>query len=232
MVVVVSVERLINVSFPHHAKTIVTHSKAITTVCIFPIIVFAIDTAFVITIAPNIVKSNQSQSIFKHACVSISKPDESKIVVTSYFIWGTYIPIATVIISSVITIVKLARGKRSVIGDNQQTHGNKAVSHATKMLLGISLMFLVTNGVFSLYTIFGGMVYSPSYLLSYKNDLHLFARALYTINYTCNFWVYTATGPTFRRELRKLFVSHKWLQWLGKSSVGSEMPSNNTESSM
>ncbi len=228
----VSVERLINVSFPHHAKMLVTRTKAIATVCIFPIIIFSTDTAFIFIIAPNIVQSKNSHSIFKYTCVSISKGNESTSVVTAYFIWGTYLPITTVIISSVITIVKLAKNKRSVIGDNQQAHGNKAVSHATKMLLGISLMFLVTNGVFSLYTIFGGMVYSPSYLLSYKNDVHLFARALYTINYTCNFWVYTATGQTFRRELRKLFVSHKWLQWLGKSSVGSELPSNNTESSM
>ena len=231
-------ERLINVSFPHDARVLLTHTKAIATVCILPIIIVTMDTAFILIAGkPKIVPSENMQSIFRYTCVTISKPKEAKGLLTAYFTCGSYLPVILVILSSVVTIVKLTRNRRTVASNNQQTtgnHGNKAVSHVTKMLLGISLMFLVTNGVFVFYITIGNLVYSPSYLLSFKNDVYLFASALYTINYTSNFWVYTMTSRTFRRELIKIFAHYRLLSCLaGKSRVGSELSStNNTQSSM
>ncbi len=234
MVVVVSLERLTYVSFPHNAKALLTRNKAIVVVCILPLIIFAMEIGFILIVAkPKIVQYTDNQPIFKQVCVSISNPAKSKGLLTAYFVWSSYLPVFSVITSSVITILKLAKNRSTVVGSNQETHGKKAVSHVTKMLLGICLMFFITNGIFALYITFGSRVHTPSHLASFKNEAYRYVQGLYVINYTCNFWVYTATGPTFRRELIKVFSRYKLFSWMVvKSRVGTEVPSNITQSSM
>ena len=249
-VVMISLERLINVIFPHDAKALLNHTRALIIVAIVPILITAIDVTFVLAANPVVVQSKHYQSLFKITCVSASNPKKSQALIAIYFAWSSYFPIIIIILSSCFTVLMLMKSRRAIANQDQcnksqgqgqgqgqhnksqvQGHGKdgnrKAVSHVTKMLLGICLMFLVTNGVLALYTTIGSLVYAPSFLLSVKNNVHLFASAVYAINYNCNFWVYVLTAPAFRRELRRKMVRSKIFRHClpGSSRVESRLSS-------
>ncbi len=202
MVVIISIERFFSVFFPHKTKLVLTCNRA--KIASFILIMYASFVPFVflfITGARNhIIRTENGDK-----CVPVPKPEENYITLMLYFVIGIVLPVLCISVCTFLTILRLIYIKRKAIG-NQGT--SKGISNVNRMLLGICAMFFITNGGLAVYWSLASAMYEPSYVDSWNNTAYLLVSMLYTVNYTCNFWVYTLSAKTFRREVIKTVVEY------------------------
>ncbi len=204
MVVIISIERFFTVFCPHTMKSILTYHRA--KVLSFLTILYASSLPFIFLFSTggrnHIVKTKSGD-----LCVPVPAPEENYIILLLYFVMGIGLPVICISVCTISTILRLVYIKRKTVG-NQGT--SKGISNVNRMLLGVCAMFFITNGGLAVYWLIASAIYGyePSYLNSWENTAYLLVSMLYTVNYTCNFWVYTLSGRTFRREVMKTIVQY------------------------
>ena len=90
---------------------------------------------------------------------------------------------------------------------NMNAEGVK-MNSMTAVLLLVSLAFLFSSAPLAVYLIIRGFVFMPPFSpekLALRDLLWAAAVNIAYINYSCNFFMYCASGPRFRAEIRALF---------------------------
>ncbi len=206
MVVIISAERLLSVIFPQKSKQYVTHKKLKMISLILVVYAITVPFIFIILLGPKDVIVLNSAS--KYTCVPLPNPEKNHGKLLSYFAYGVGLPTVCITICTLLTVGKLVHVQRKASTSQVNETSTNLISNVNKMLIGICAMFIITNCTYGVYWIIATTKYQPDYVESWNNTTYLLVSMLYTVNYTCNFWVYTLSAKTFRREAMKTIVQY------------------------
>ena len=200
-VVAVTVERLVAVSFPLKANVLTTRRRAWYVVGAMAIIACCVYSLSAITFGRQQLRDRP------HCNMQQKYKDQNlKVALNGIdLVLACILPSSVLFFSNVALIVKLIqrRGLRNKLTRNQSERSRSGNSRLTGMLLGISVMFLLLNLPFSLYSVCTAV--KPT--LESPTQHTLIYRILYTLQITnnaINFPLYCLTGPTFRGEVANL----------------------------
>ncbi len=206
MVVIISAERLFSVISPQKSKQFLTCKKSKTISLILVVYAITVPFVFIFLLGPKDVIVPNSE--FKYVCIPMPNPEKNHSMLVAYFVYGVGLPTICILICTLLTVGKLVSVQRKALSNQVNQTSTHLISNVNKMLLGICAMFIITNCTYGVYWIIATAKYPPDYIESWKNTAYLLVSMLYTVNYTCNFLVYTLSGRTFRREVMKTIVQY------------------------
>ncbi|CAH1796257.1 unnamed protein product [Owenia fusiformis] len=197
ILVAVTFERLVAVYIPYKARVYCTSFTTFITVCAISFVLFFINLHFFWTYG--YIKINDRGDIFV-ACIIA----EEKYKHFARYTWpwldmciASFIPFFIMFTSNVLIIIKVR--KLSSTNESKMTF-------MTAMLLTVNFVFIICTSPIVLYLNFYE-TWNPGSdeLTIAKRKLHfVICNLLMYTNNSINFLLYCLSGPTFRRDLRKL----------------------------
>ncbi len=207
LITAVTMERVGIVVMPHKSKSLFTKK------CSY----YAIILIIVVLIIEN------GHIFFAHKMVKID--GENACLIRKQFeyfsvnIWPwldtimyNFLPFFIIIICNIIIIsvvVKSSRHRQSMTATTggKETKSDSETTRMTQMLLAISFFFIVTTTPISMYLLFANP--NDPDRTSEKSLNFIIVNVVASLNHSCNFIMYSLSGPTFRTELIKVMTCKK-----------------------
>ena len=202
MVTTVTMERVGVVAIPHKSKTIFTTRKSYIVIAVI-ILILSIENGHI---------------FFAHELVDFPTGGKACLIKQKfeYFslnIWPwldaimyTFLPFGIILICNVIIIslvLKSLRESRAMSSISKESKQDNETNRMTQILLVISFFFILTTTPISLYLLFADP--NDPDRISENSIGYITVNFTASLNHSCNFIMYSLSGPTFRGELKRLF---------------------------
>ncbi len=125
-----------------------------------------------------------------------------------------FLPFGIIIICNIIIIsvvLKSARNRRKMTtrggdstNDDSASDSNSETNRMTRMLLTISFFFILTTTPISMYLMFAKPNAESEVVYSENRLGFVLCNMVASLNHSCNFIMYSVSGPTFRAELFRI----------------------------
>jgi hypothetical protein len=210
MVVLVTFERLLAVSLPLKASSIMSVERRKKFAIIIPILIFLLDTPELYIFDT---KPIYRDSARRSCLVDWELPLGTQIFALALiFVTNNIIPSVLVMIMNIVIISKIVclKGKRGNLGVNKRRIVKVEVAMASKLLI-ISTVFVVTMGT---HTTFWTIYYTQLYGIGPENvgvsqntifTMAKFSTRIALINFSFNFIIYCFTYDFYLKTVRRLF---------------------------
>ena len=206
MVTAVTMERVGVVAVPHKSKTIFTTRKSYIVIAVIIVLLFILNGHILFAYELVVFDSGSK------AC--LPKP---KFEYFSSNVWPwldammyTFLPFGIILICNIIIIslvLKSLRERQAMTSVNKESKQDSETNRMTQMLLVISFFFILTTTPISMYLLFS----DPNDPDRFSENSIAFIIVNFTasLNHSCNFIMYSLSGPTFRAELKRPIFLHE-----------------------
>ena len=202
MITAVTMERVGVVAMPHKSRSVFTTRKSY--VVILVIIAF--------------LAIENSHIFFAHKLIYIST-NEKACLIKEHFeefstdVWPwidaimyTFLPFGIIMVCNIIIIflvLKSVRERQAMTSTGNDATKDNETNKMTQVLLVISFFFILTTTPISLYLLFADP--NNPERISENSIGYITVNFVSSLNHSCNFIMYSLSGPTFRSELKRLF---------------------------
>ena len=202
MVTTVTMERVGVVAVPHKSKTIFTTRKSYIVITII-IVLLSIENAHIFFAHHLVVFDSGSK-----ACLIKQQFEYFSSNVWPWLdaIMYTFLPFGIILICNIIIIslvLKSLRERQAMTSVNKESKQDSETNRMTQMLLVISFFFILTTTPISMYLLFADP--NDPDRISENSIGYIIVNFTASLNHSCNFIMYSLSGPTFRAELKRLF---------------------------
>lgn len=195
---VTTLERVILVTWPHKAAIWCKPKRALRTILVIGLILFAIN-------SPNLAAIRDKEyGDYDHCTIfEIDIKNYSEIWTILHLILYNMVPSIIIITTNSLIIRKILW--RSKIRRNCMSREEKRM---TLTLITVSLFFLLTTSPISIYQMWRENLTDKSQSIEFWDGHDTIMAVLLLISYlnnSCNFYLYVLTASRFRAELRNMF---------------------------
>ncbi len=213
MVAVLTVERVIAVTFPLHAKLLLSVKKLVFGMFLF----ILVDLVISIYISSQYVVENfydENNNLLYSSCHNFELRD-----VIQYFgvLLNMVIPLCVVVLGNIIIVATVVIKKKQI---STMTSGSGYQAGEIRLVIttvSISLSFVILSSPLALYYTLGEEIVGSEIFLDWTNSYYLSCDAIYYTNFAINFFLYIAFTSSFRTEFG--VVMQKWAARCGFSQV-------------
>ncbi len=202
LITAVTVERVGVVAWPHKSKSLFTVRRSYIIIATI-ILVLAIENSHILfTFKVEPIGNNDTGCVAREQLAQFSAAVWPWLDSMMY----TFVPFAIIIISNIIIIsivIKSSR-RRQEMTTGQESKDDTETNRMTKMLISISIFFIITTTPISIY-LFYADANDPD-RLSENAMGYVVTSIVASLNHSCNFIMYSLSGPTFRMELKRIFT--------------------------
>ena len=205
LITAVTIERVGVVVMPHKSKSLFTKKRSYFVILLIVIILFI----------------ENSHIFFAHELVTID--GEKACLIKEQFeyfsinIWPwldaimyNFLPFFIIIICNIIIIsavLKSVRNRQSMMAGTDDPKNDSETNRMTQMLLAISFFFIITTTPISMYLLFANP--DDPDRISEKSLNYIVVNFVASLNHSCNFIMYSVSGPAFRADLFRIIFCKK-----------------------
>ncbi len=213
MVAVLTVERVIAVTFPLHAKLLLSVKRLLFGLFLFILVGLAIS----IYISSQYVVENfydENNNLLYSSCQNFELGDWMQ-----YFgvLITMVIPPCIVVLGNIIIIATIVIKKKQISTMTSSSGYQAGEIRLVITTISISVSFIILSSPLTLYYTLGKEIFGPEIILDWTNPYYLSCNALFYTNFAINFFLYIAFTSSFRTEFG--LVIQKWAARCGISQV-------------
>ncbi|ELT99964.1 hypothetical protein CAPTEDRAFT_200530 [Capitella teleta] len=200
LVICMTIERFLAVTFPLKVISLVTMVTARITAAVTFVVGFILSSPYLYVM----------DEMRGYCTIPAAKMDIYNRWTNFDTAFATHLPVALIFTLNLLVIVQLRRAavsRRSLSDGSKGDKSDNQAAQITKMLLSVSIVYWLLNTPYAIYLTGRDRFFDMSMLSGYcmAYFVQSFTVVLMVSNNGVNFFLYFLTGQRFRRELRQLF---------------------------